>query len=109
MFNAKELQMLIGGAASEIDLNDLKKHCFYSGGYSIDHPTIKAFWQVVESFTEKQKRQLLKFVTSCSRPPVLGFANLTPPFTIQFAGKDSSHLPTSSTCMNLLKLCENNG
>jgi len=31
------------------------------------------FWRVVENFTDTQRRQLLKFVTSCSRPPLLGF------------------------------------
>ena len=44
-----------------------------SGGYTADHQVIKHFWQAVEGFTDKQKRQLLKFVTSCSRPPLLGF------------------------------------
>ena len=37
------------------------------------HPTIAAFWQVVEGLSEEQKRSLLKFVTSCSKPPLLGF------------------------------------
>ena len=43
------------------------------GGYSADHPVIKVFWRVVEGFTDEEKRKLLKFVTSCSRPPLLGF------------------------------------
>ena len=43
------------------------------GGYSVEHPCIQAFWSAVSSFNEKQMRQLLKFVTSCSRPPLLGF------------------------------------
>lgn len=43
------------------------------GGYTADHPVIKIFWRVVESFTDEEKRKLLKFVTSCSRPPLLGF------------------------------------
>ena len=43
------------------------------GGYEADSPTIGSFWRVVEEFTEKERRQLLKFVTSCSRPPLLGF------------------------------------
>lgn len=34
---------------------------------------IKVFWRVVEGFTDEEKRKLLKFVTSCSRPPLLGF------------------------------------
>lgn len=43
------------------------------GGYSANHPVIQIFWEVVESFTDDEKRKLLKFVTSCSRPPLLGF------------------------------------
>lgn len=27
----------------------------------------------MEGFTDEEKRKLLKFVTSCSRPPLLGF------------------------------------
>lgn len=44
-----------------------------SGGYTATHPVIQTFWEVVEGFTEEEKRKLLKFVTSCSRPPLLGF------------------------------------
>lgn len=72
MFNPRELQILISGAPTPIDLEDLKKNTTYSGGYSAEHHTIVKFWQVVETFNETQKAQLLKFVTSCSRPPLLG-------------------------------------
>ena len=73
------------------------------GEYKEDHPVIKLFWEVVSSFSEKEKRQLLKFVTSCSRPPLLGFKELTPPFRIN-PGLGEERLPTASTCMNVLKL-----
>lgn len=43
------------------------------GGYSANHPVIQIFWEVVENFTDDEKRKLLRFVTSCSRPPLLGF------------------------------------
>lgn len=58
---------------------------------------------MVSSFSEQQKRQLLKFVTSCSRPPLLGFKELYPPFKIS-PSVGETHLPSASTCMNLLKL-----
>ncbi|CAG9135646.1 unnamed protein product [Plutella xylostella] len=103
MFSCRELQLLIAGAETAVDINDLRAHTMYTGGFSDEHPTVKAFWKVVESFTDDQRRQLLKFVTSCSRPPLLGFKDLQPPFCIQNAGP-SDRLPTSSTCMNLLKL-----
>ena len=50
-----------------------------------DHPCIISFWRVVDQFTDTQKRQLLKFVTSCSRPPLLGFK----------VGLAPSHITTS--------------
>lgn len=44
-----------------------------SGEYTSDHETIILFWKVVYQFNGTQRKQLLKFVTSCSRPPLLGF------------------------------------
>jgi len=73
MFSNKELQILISGAEIPIDLEDLKKHCKYGGEFSPEHPSIVAFWEALEGFDDLQRRQLLKFVTSCSRPPLLGF------------------------------------
>jgi ubiquitin-protein ligase E3 C len=41
------------------------------------------------------------------QPPLLGFRHLNPPFAIHKAGgtdRTGEHLPTASTCMNLLKI-----
>ncbi|KAH8980602.1 HECT-domain-containing protein [Lactarius hatsudake] len=59
---------------------------------------------VVEGFDAEQRRALLRFVTSVGRPPLLGFSGLVPKFCIRDAGGDENRLPTSSTCVNLLKL-----
>ena len=67
------------------------------------------------SMTPYEQSNLLKFVTSCSRQPLLGFGQLNPPFAIQkvplhdmgveeVSEHRTSRLPTASTCMNLLKL-----
>ncbi|XP_036720050.1 ubiquitin-protein ligase E3C isoform X5 [Balaenoptera musculus] len=106
MFDQQEIQVLISGAQVPISLEDLKSFTNYSGGYSADHPVIRVFWRVVEGFTDEEKRKLLKFVTSCSRPPLLGFKELYPAFCIHNGGSDLERLPTASTCMNLLKLPE---
>ncbi|XP_073437703.1 ubiquitin-protein ligase E3C isoform X2 [Dendrobates tinctorius] len=106
MFDQQEIQVLISGAQVPICLDDLKSFTNYSGGYSADHQVIKIFWRVVENFTDEEKRKLLKFVTSCSRPPLLGFKELYPAFCIHNGGLDLERLPTASTCMNLLKLPE---
>ncbi|KAJ3743655.1 HECT-domain-containing protein [Lentinula detonsa] len=104
MFNQQELQILLGGVNSPIDLDDLRANTNYGGLYDSDEPTIVAFWNVVNSFDQEQRRALLRFVTSCSRPPLLGFKELVPNFAIRDAGGDQHRLPTSSTCVNLLKL-----
>ncbi|KAM7539297.1 hypothetical protein Aperf_G00000052337 [Anoplocephala perfoliata] len=64
---------------------------------------LRLFWAFVRELNDEQKRKLIRFVTASSRPPMFGFAYLHPEFTIQIIS-DTSHLPTSSTCSNLLKL-----
>ncbi|GAB7342977.1 hypothetical protein MBLNU457_g1077t1 [Dothideomycetes sp. NU457] len=109
MFNQSELQTLIGGAASSIDVQDLRRSTLYGGVYVIgddqqEHPTIKLFWKVLEGMEDEDRRKLLKFVTSTPRAPLLGFGSLNPKFSIRDAGDDEARIPTTSTCVNLLKL-----
>jgi ubiquitin-protein ligase E3 C len=107
LFNEPELQVLISGVADgKLDVEDMKAHCHYAGGYSSLDGTVCKFWRVVASLDEKQQGALLRFVTSCERPPPLGFGSMNPPFTIQRVGilRDSDKLPTASTCFNILKL-----
>ncbi|KAI0014511.1 hypothetical protein F4780DRAFT_774158 [Xylariomycetidae sp. FL0641] len=109
MFNQSELQRLVGGDSSEIDVDDLRNHTQYSGLYEIgddgeEHQTIKIFWQVMRGFADAERRDVLKYVTSTPRAPLLGFSQLSPPFSIRDAGTDETRLPSTSTCVNLLKL-----
>lgn len=109
MFNQMELQTLIGGAASSIDVADLRRNTQYGGVYVIgddaqEHDSVKLFWQVMETMTDEDRRKVLKFVTSTPRAPLLGFGSLNPKFSIRDSGDDESRFPTTSTCVNLLKL-----
>ncbi|KAI3986082.1 hypothetical protein MKX01_011634, partial [Papaver californicum] len=109
MFNEHELQLLISGSLEGLDVDDLRSCTHYSGGYHADHYVIEMFWGVVKSFSLENQKKFLKFVTGCSRGPLLGFKYLEPQFCIQRAAGDASEealdrLPTSATCMNLLKL-----
>ncbi|KAK6345056.1 hypothetical protein TWF718_006994 [Orbilia javanica] len=109
MFNQSELQTLVGGNESPLDVDDLRKNTVYGGIYTIgddeqEHETIKMFWRVMKRLPEPDKRAVLKFVTSVSRAPLLGFGSLNPRFSIRDAGSDSTRLPSTSTCVNLLKL-----
>lgn len=83
LFNPKELNSLLsGGEGEDIDLRDLKKYTQYKNGYSEYSFVVINFWRVVHGFSPSEKALLLKFVTSCSRPPLGGFKHLQPPFTI---------------------------
>jgi len=107
IFNEPELQVLISGPSDgNIDIDDMKANTRYSGGYSSFDRNVSRFWKVVSSFKPKQQADLLRFVTSCERPPPLGFSSMNPPFTIQRigSGKDGDRLPSASTCFNILKL-----
>ncbi|XP_027931583.1 E3 ubiquitin-protein ligase UPL6 isoform X1 [Vigna unguiculata] len=109
MFNEHELQLLISGSLDSLDVDDLRQHTNYAGGYHSEHYVIEMFWEVLKGFSLENKKNFLKFVTGCSRGPLLGFRYLEPLFCIQRAGGNASEealdrLPTSATCMNLLKL-----
>ncbi|KAJ2555022.1 ubiquitin-protein ligase (E3), partial [Coemansia sp. RSA 1933] len=105
-----ELSRLLCGDSGTIDVADWKRNTVYEGAYreqGSNHPTIKAFWDVVENrFSETQRRKLCKFATSCERPPLLGFAELNPRFCISGTSveEEKNRLPSASTCVNLLKM-----
>lgn len=120
MFAADELSVLVSGTSS-VDIEDLRRNTVYAGGYSATHECVRVrvvlclptrlsvwqwFWEVVSEFDEQQRADLLKFATSCSRAPLLGFQALEPKFCIhRRAGHaDGESLPTAATCMNLLRL-----
>lgn len=103
MFDSFELQMLISGGQNDINILDWKNNVEY-GGYLDSDITVRYFWEVVAEMTPDERFALIKFVTSVSRAPLLGFGSLNPKFGIRNSGSDTSRLPTASTCVNLLKL-----
>ena len=104
LFTEDELSKLISGT-NVVNVLNLRNHVVYSGGYSANHELIRWFWEIVEDFDPKNQANLLKFVTSVPRAPLQGFQALTPKFGIQRTeSNNDERLPTSSTCMNLLRL-----
>ncbi|XP_022242610.1 ubiquitin-protein ligase E3B-like isoform X2 [Limulus polyphemus] len=84
MFSTPELQRLISGDNSPVDLQDLRRHTKYFGGFHNNHRVINWLWDILEKdFSPEEHSLFLKFVTSCSKPPLLGFAHLEPPFSIR--------------------------
>ena len=105
IFCPPELQILISGSQTKIDIDDLQRYTHYTGGYHSLDPTIIRFWRIVKGMSYEEQSLLLRFVTACPRPPSLGFASLHPTFTIQKVDNpDQQRLPSASTCFNILKL-----
>ncbi|VEU19692.1 DEKNAAC100127 [Brettanomyces naardenensis] len=103
LFNPYELQTLISGGEKEIDVDDLKRNIVL-GGYTTSDSTVKYLFEILREFSPEQKGKFVKFVTSSSKQPLLGFKELNPKFGIRNSGNDPERLPTASTCVNLLKL-----
>uniref|UniRef100_A0A9J8A3H3 E3 ubiquitin-protein ligase HACE1 n=2 Tax=Cyprinus carpio TaxID=7962 RepID=A0A9J8A3H3_CYPCA len=110
LFDEYELELLLSGMP-EIDVMDWKKNTEYTSGYDLQEPVVQWFWEVVENLTQEERVLLLQFVTGSSRVPHGGFAFLMggsglQKFTIAAVPYTSNLLPTSSTCINMLKLPE---
>lgn len=71
MFNQQEVQILIGGVEEPINIDDLMQNCIYGGVYDSNHAVIQRFWRVAKTLNQNERQLLLRFVTSCSRPPLL--------------------------------------
>merc|ERR1712080_175139 len=90
LFNFSEFMELLAGASTEIDVEDWKKYAEYDG-YSSRSRTIRDFWSIVKKdFSDEERRKLLRFVTSVSRPPLMGFKYLQPPFKIRYSEGDQT-------------------
>lgn len=94
---------MLGGAESEVDASDLEAHTRYEG-YSHHDPTCRSFWQVVREMSPEDRSLLLRYVTSCSRPPLLGFKDLQPAFTLARSNRPMTDLPPAHSCFNKLDL-----
>ena len=103
LFSENELQSVISGISNGINIDELQKYTRYAGGYTALSPSVRRLWEVLRSFTQKEREKFVRYVTSCERAPPLGFSQLHPPFTIQWV-EDTNKLPGASTCFNALKL-----
>jgi len=104
LFSERELRLLISGGNAPISVEDWRKNSIYGNVRSTDL-LIEWFWDIVNNdFEEEDKRKLLKFVTASTSPPIEGFSALEPKFAISVdIYSDPNRLPSSSTCVNLLK------
>jgi hypothetical protein len=108
MFDGNELQLLFEGNESSVglDVDDWMQHTHYRSDVERNSRAAAYFWATVRGMTPAQQRQTLKFVTSFSRAPLLGFRHMAPPFSIILLQGEKDRLPSAATCYCTLKLPE---
>jgi len=63
-----QLQRLISGEDSDIDLQDLRRNTQYYGGFHDNHRVVVWLWELLENdFIEPERRQFLKVKFSSSQ------------------------------------------
>ena len=85
-FMPEEVELLISGGVSEIDIDDLQANTVYNhfdpDSNSTDRAYLDSFWAHLKSLPNDQKEKFLSFATGTNRPPLLGFKYINPHFCI---------------------------
>ena len=97
-------QIIYGFDQDNFTVSDMQNNCKFSG-FNFNDPNEKQcildLLKILEEFSQKEKEKFLFFCTSLKRLPIGGFSKLRPQFQIS---KAYAAVPTSSTCINMLKL-----
>ncbi|KII66418.1 E3 ubiquitin-protein ligase TRIP12 [Thelohanellus kitauei] len=112
-FYPEEFKILLSGDNQEWTLKDLEDHIIIQNYYTRTFPVIMNFFQILSEFNEEERKQFLMFMTSKTRLPFGGLANLNPPLTIVPYFTEPNHppfevqdkyIPVAATCFHMLRL-----
>ena len=100
IFDYREIELMISGLP-DVDVLDLKKNTEYSN-YTENSKVIVWFWEIMETFTPKERAEFLQFVTGTSKVPLDGFKSLPGSSGIQRLNihkvyGEADRLPTAHT------------
>jgi len=105
LYTGEELRQIIYGFEKDVfDVRDMQANSNFVGfnlNDPVDSQCINDFFKILDEFTQKEKEKFLFFCTSLKRLPIGGFVKMNPKFTV---AKAHNEVPTSSTCVNMLKL-----
>ena len=59
-FSAREVQRLISGDDTDLDMADLKRHVVYAGGYYASHRVVQWLWQVGADVGHRRRLEALR-------------------------------------------------
>ena len=102
-----ELRLLLQGQP-EIDRTNLRASTEYQPANATSEPEIAWFWNIVESMSETQMRDLLKFVSGSSNPPIHNFSGYRGgrkwlQISLQY-GLTVDQVPLAQTCFVQIRL-----
>uniref|UniRef100_A0A7S3K4B6 HECT-type E3 ubiquitin transferase n=1 Tax=Aureoumbra lagunensis TaxID=44058 RepID=A0A7S3K4B6_9STRA len=109
LLTARELELALCGVPT-LNLQEWKDATVYRGNLSAVSPIVQWFWQVLDTWSDKQRTQLLAWSTGSSRPPIRGFKFLhgrdgvLRPFTLTSIPLSQAFYPRSHTCFNRIDL-----
>jgi len=109
MFTAHQLEMLITGNP-DVDIKLLKDKTEYLGRLSIGDKHVRDFWEVLESFSQEERRAFLQFVWARTRLPntAVGFGKdvfkISDHFQSIMQSRPDKFLPITHTCFFHLEL-----
>lgn len=85
-----------------IDVEDWKQNTVYTNEFCANHPVVRSFWEIVESFSNEQRSLLLLFATGYSYPPVDLLFFL---FSFRFWGFRTWRVRMGERCLSVSLLC----
>lgn len=98
----QQLEQIICGSEQPMDIAAVRRKATTNGWEAEDASYLKAFWEVVESFSEEERHRFAVFVSSSARTPLKGWGDFQ--LQVQRNGQGDDRLPTAYTCFNLLLL-----
>ncbi|BFZ01051.1 hypothetical protein BsWGS_04090 [Bradybaena similaris] len=101
LLTAPALEQLVCGT-DEVNVEVLQKVVRYRG-IDENHILVRWFWAVLESFTNEERIQFLRFISGRTRLPS-NPADITQRFQIMTSDRGRDSLPTSQTCFFQLRL-----
>jgi len=101
----EELERRVCGSP-EVDISSLKRHTQYRQGVDKDSPHIKMFWQVLEDFSQADRRLFLRFAWGRERLPLESEYTTDHDMKVfpSDRGDGDKVLPEAETCFFIVKL-----
>jgi hypothetical protein len=102
LFTPRQLELMVCGAG-HIDIAYLKENTTFRAPMTADLPVVTYLFEALESFTQAQRKQFLRFVWGRNRLPY-NAADFTQKFQVWDGGRNSNALPITHTCFFSIEL-----